>query len=451
MTITLAPLVHRYRPRGRCAELFAYRGPEVLVSGPAGTGKSRACLEKLHAMALSNPGMRGLIVRKTLVSLGTTALVTYEKQVAIEALSAGIVKWFGGSSREPAAYRYGNGSVIVVGGLDNPTKIMSSEYDVIYVQEAIELTVDDWEALTTRLRNGVVSFQQLMADTNPSTPIHWLKMRCDEGKAKELESRHEDNPILFDIRIVDGQIQYVLTDFGREYMSKLDALTGPRHARLRRGLWVSAEGAVFDQYDPAIHVIDRFDIPADWARYWVVDFGYTHPFVCQWWAEDPDGRLFMYREIYHTRRTVDVHAVDMLSCVTDAEGTWLEPMPTSIICDHDAEGRAQLEKHLELVTDAAEKSVIAGIQAVDMRMRPDQPGGPRLFILRDSLVQRDQAQADAKKPCCTAEEIAGYIWDVGAGKLPKETPLKRDDDGCDAMRYMVAQIDLVGRPGIRFM
>jgi len=27
---------------------------EVLLSGPAGTGKSRACLEKVHLMALMN-------------------------------------------------------------------------------------------------------------------------------------------------------------------------------------------------------------------------------------------------------------------------------------------------------------------------------------------------------------------------------------------------------------
>jgi predicted O-methyltransferase YrrM len=59
--------------------------------------------------------------------------------------------------------------MIVVVGLDKAQKVMSSEYDVIFVQEAIELTVDDWEALTTRLRNGKISFQQLLADCNPST------------------------------------------------------------------------------------------------------------------------------------------------------------------------------------------------------------------------------------------------------------------------------------------
>ena len=75
-------LEHTYRPRGACIDLFNYRGPEVLMSGPAGTGKSRACLEKLHRMMLATAGARGLIVRKTGVSLTSTALVTYRQQLA---------------------------------------------------------------------------------------------------------------------------------------------------------------------------------------------------------------------------------------------------------------------------------------------------------------------------------------------------------------------------------
>ena len=80
---------HRYAPAGSALEVFGYRGPEVLLSGPAGTGKSRACLEKMHFMALHNPGMRGLICRKTAVSLGSTALVTFREHVAAEALASG--------------------------------------------------------------------------------------------------------------------------------------------------------------------------------------------------------------------------------------------------------------------------------------------------------------------------------------------------------------------------
>jgi phage terminase large subunit len=395
-------------------------------------------------LALLNPGMRGLIVRKTLASLGSTALVTWNRFVIPEAKQVGDVEWYGGSQQEAPGYRYRNGSTINVGGMDKATKIMSSEYDVAYVQEAIELAEADWEAITTRLRNGMISFQQIMGDTNPDVPTHWLKGRCDRGTCRMLDSRHEDNPILY---TDDGQ----LTDVGAAYIAKLDALTGPRHARLRRGLWVAAEGQIYDGYDPARHLVDRFDIPPEWPRYWAVDFGFTNPQVIQWWAQDPDGRLYLYREIYHTRRTVDVHARHALAQVVDERGRWTEPRPRAIICDHDAEGRAVLERELGMGTVAARKTVTDGIQAAQARIRPAGDGKPRLYLLRDSLVERDQDLVDGKKPTCTAEEIPGYVWDTGAGKAPKEQPLKADDHGCDAMRYMVAEMDLQARPRLRMM
>ena len=59
------------------------------MAGPAGTGKSLACLFRVHLAALNNPGIRCLIVRKTAVSLGATTLVTFEKKVAAHAIAAG--------------------------------------------------------------------------------------------------------------------------------------------------------------------------------------------------------------------------------------------------------------------------------------------------------------------------------------------------------------------------
>jgi len=49
---------HRYAPRGAAKAIFSDRSPELLVAGPAGTGKSRAALEKLAACALKYPRMR---------------------------------------------------------------------------------------------------------------------------------------------------------------------------------------------------------------------------------------------------------------------------------------------------------------------------------------------------------------------------------------------------------
>jgi PBSX family phage terminase large subunit len=465
--VSTPALVRTYEPRGAALQVFNRREPEVLLSGPAGTGKSRACLEKIHAICLQTPKVRALAVRKTGKSLASTGLVTFREHVAAESIAAGHVKWFGGSQQEPAGYRYANGSFLAVGGMDDPTKIMSSEYDVAYVQEATELTTNDWEAITTRLRNGRLSFQQLIADCNPSQPTHWLKARCDRGQTVMLHCRHEDNPRLYD----GGQ----LTEQGADYMTKLDALTGVRKDRLRYGRWVAAEGLVYEAWDPAVHLVDPFPVPADWTRWWSVDLGYVNPTVVQFWAEDGDGRLWLYRELYRTKTLVEDHARRILRevtrCVTHCKSRkygphdcaaceqcvteWTEPKPRAVITDHDAEDRATLEKHLKLSTTAAHKGVSDGIQAVQSRLKVAGDGKPRLLVMRGALLERDPELEAAKKPCSTEDEISGYVWDRGTAaqqagdKTAKDAPLKLNDHGMDAMRYMVAERDLGGRPRIR--
>jgi PBSX family phage terminase large subunit len=480
-------LTHRYAPRGSAIEVMHSREGEVLMSGAAGTGKSRACLEKLLLQALKYPGMRGLILRKTQVSLGPSALKTWREDVATEALANRTLWFYGGSAEEPPQYRFANGSSIMIGGMDKPTKIMSTEYDVIYVQEAVELTETDWQHATTRLRNGKMPYQQIIADCNPDAPTHWLNARCDAGRTKMINCRHEDNPILFD-EIPDetqpGGVRFELTERGRAYMAVLDALTGVRYLRLRKGLWVAAEGVIYDGFDPALHVID--EMPKgwrDWPRYWSVDFGFTNPFVCGMWAEDPDGRLYLYREFYMTGRTVDRHARDILDVVApltaiacpDCEGTgrgpsggecvrcsgdgtvemgrvWNEPRPHMIIADHDAENRARFETEIGLGTTRADKNVKDGIEVTQNRFALAADGRPRIHFLRGALVERDGSLDERRKPCSTLEEIGGYVWlSSPDGKPVKEEPRKLDDHGMDQMRYVCKERDPLARPNIRIM
>lgn len=438
-----SPLLKRrvFEPWGAALSMFNNKSPELLMAGPAGTGKSRACLEKMHMIALNNPGFRGLIVRKTMASLGSTGLETWRKFVVPESTSAGHLYYYGGSTEEPPQYRYQNGARVYIGGLDKATKIMSSEYDMIFVQEATELIEDDWEMLTTRLRNGAISFQQLLADCNPGDPFHWLKLRCDSGTTVMLHSKHEDNPRLFDR---NGNI----TEGGREYMARLDALTGVRLQRLRYGRWVAAEGVIYDEWDPGLHLIDMPTIPDEWERIWSVDFGYVHPFVMQCWARDGDGALYLYREIFHTERLVEDHAATILKIVRSDDGAWREPRPRSVVCDHDAEDRATLARHLGMSTTAARKTVSDGIQAVKTRLRPLPNGRARFYICRNALVQMDQRLKDAGKPTCTAQEFSSYVW---RDHVSKEEPVKENDDGMDCSRYAVAHFDLQPRTTIRWL
>jgi PBSX family phage terminase large subunit len=407
-----------YQAFGATEQLLYCRDKEVVLSGPAGTGKSRGCLEKLHLCAQKYPGMRGLIVRKTRESLTESALVTFEEKVlpANSPIASGVQR------RMRQAYQYPNGSTIVIGGMDKAQKVMSTEYDMIYVQEAIELTENDWEALTTRLRNAVMPYQQLIADTNPDAPFHWLKERANRGATIMIESRHEDNPTVTE-----------------SYLETLQALTGVRYQRLYLGKWVAAEGIVYEEWDRKLHMLDRFEIPRNWPRYWAIDFGFTNPFVWQAWANDPDGRLIRYKEIYMSQRLVE----DQARLIREI--TKNEPFPTAVICDHDAEGRATLERFLGIKTIAAHKSVTDGIQAVKSRLKVQKDGKARIFLMRDSLVARDPVMAEKKLPASAEEEIDGYVWDISNGRKKGEEPVKANDHGMDAMRYMVAQLDLVGR------
>lgn len=413
-----------YQPRGAAVKIMEMTDPEILISGPSRTGKTRANLEKLHYLMQKYPGARGLIVRKTRASLTETALQTFEERV----LGPGHPLVDGPQRAFRQSYKYPNGSRIVVGGMDKATRILSSEYDIIYVPEAIELTVTDHETLITRLSSGVMPFQQLIADTNPDKPTHWLKQRCDAGVTRLLFSDHKDNPVLWDAEANDW------TPFGKDYIGRLDNLTGVRKQRMRYGKWVQAEGAIYEGWDEAIHLIDRFDIPASWRRFRVIDFGYTNPFICQWWAVDPDGRMYLYREIYMTGRTVRRHAGQIKQL---SEGEYIE----ATIADHDAEDRATLIEE-SITTIPAIKEVKRGIEKMQDRLLVAGDGRPRFYILRDSLVERDQALVEAGKPTSTVEEIVGYAWAKAAdGKPNKEEPLKLDDHGMDGSRYGVMYLD----------
>lgn len=421
-------MILNYTPRGAAYDLFGIQAPELAASGPAGTGKSRAILEKLHLAALKYPHARILMVRKTRRSLTESGMVTYWDKIRPY---LDRVQW----KPSMQQYQYPNGSIIAVGGLDKPSKIMSSEWDIIYVQEATELDERDWESCTIRLRNGKMPYQQLIGDCNPDAATHWLKQRATSGKTLMIESRHEDNPVLFDA-------QGMITAEGERYIGSLEALTGVRLARYRYGIWASAEGTVYEQsWDRNRNIITPFPIPKEWPRYMAVDFGYTHPFVCQWAAQDPDGRLYVYRQIYKTKTLVEDHAK-----VIKAVSKWGmhdgDPLPRAIICDHDAEDRATLERHLGLMTIPAQKNVSAGIQAFASRLRAAGDDKPRFAIFRDCLIERDRDLANAKQPTCLEDEPESYVWDTRQGMKSGEQPVKDHDHGLDAGRYLVAHFDL---------
>ena len=220
---------------------------ELLVAGPAGTGKTLPILQFFHLLQRRYGGLRGLFLRATRKALTESVLVTFEQEVLPSDSMDHLAASCGRSHRH--SYDYPNGSTIVCSGLDlNPERVLSTAWDWIYCNEAIEIKQSVWETLASRLgRPGRDRrFGWLLGDTNPADPQHWLKVRCDEGRCELWETTHRANPSMW-----DGEDW---TPAGARYLDGLGNVTGVRRKRLVLGLWVAGEGAWFDTYDPDVHV-----------------------------------------------------------------------------------------------------------------------------------------------------------------------------------------------------
>jgi len=411
-----------YRPLPWQVPAWRSKTRILLLTGSAGGGKSRAAAEKLHGLMLRYAHAQGLMLRKTRESMVNSTVLFFERSIAGRTPFC---------THVPSKHRfeYTNGSILAYGGMKDEEQReqirsvgQAGGVDFAWMEEAAEFSRADFDELLARMRGNAAGWRQLILSTNPDADTHWINRDLIVGGGAEvLYSSARDNPAN-----------------PEDYARMLDLLTGVRRDRLRDGKWVAAEGLVWDAYDPAIHLVPRFPIPPTWRRIRVVDFGYTNAFVCQWWALDDDGRAYRYRELYRTQRICEDHARQIVAL---SKGERIE----ATVADHDAEDRATLLRH-GIPTVPARKDVSPGIQAVENRLRVAGDGKPRLYLLRDSLVERDRTLEAAHLPTCTEEELPAYVWPKAPdGKPLKEQPVKANDHGCDCLRYLCAYLDLSTR------
>lgn len=402
--------------------------PVMLLTGSAGGGKSRIAAEKVHGFCLRYPRATALVLRKA-YSYAAKSILPFLNQTVI---GNDPRVTYGKMAR---SFSYDNESVIFAGGMKDESqreaiRSMGGEgrVDIIWMEEANAFAREDLDECLARMRGVAAPWVQVILTTNPDYPQHWINQDLIiGGEAKVYKSGAVDNPH-----------NPVL------YLDMLNRLTGVLGQRLRDGLWIRAEGAVYD-FDAAIHLINSFKIPSHWRRFRVVDFGYTNPLCCQWYALDHDDRMYLYREIYMSQRLVEDHARDIVRL---SKGERIE----TTICDHDAEDRATLERY-GVPTEAAFKAISVGIQGVQARLKVAGDGEPRFFIFRGALVELDTRLEDAKKPTCTEQEFASYVWPkTRDGQVVKEVPVKSNDHGVDGVRYATAYVDdLAQRPQLRPM
>jgi hypothetical protein len=160
----------------------------------------------------------------------------------------------------------------------------------------------------------------MRAATNPGGPGHgWVKkMFIDPAPADTRFPSMDDDGNLMIVPEGDKEfpedrwgtplfyrrfIPAKLTDnpyLGHQYRAGLLALPEGLRAQLLDGDWNASEGAAFPEFRRSKHVIPRFDIPSTWRRFRSCDFGYSQKSASavHWFAVDPNGTIFVYRELY---------------------------------------------------------------------------------------------------------------------------------------------------------
>jgi phage terminase large subunit len=431
---------------------------QVLLSGSFGAGKSRVGCEKGFIMNCKYPGNRGLIIRDAFTDVRASTIeqtlleeVIPDSHIANHNKSSHKIEHFTGSrgpNGEPIL------SEIQYHGLDKgknsdglPTKIGGQQYGWIFVDEGIEISKEAWIQLLGRLRfNGrtiggkryKVPFRQIYTATNPASKTHWMydwffvkeKGTWFKMTAKELAA------------YVDSIPQDYVDTMAQNY-------TGMYYDRYVEGEWVSSEGLVYNEYDSHTHIkqpaelpwegwevekrVDHGDYtsvftvpPSDWKVYRAIDFGFKNPFVCQWFAFDPDTRAHvLFRELYKTEELMEdlAEEIKQYSAGMKIEETYADPA--------QAEDRATLQRHGVESTEA-KKDISAGIQEVKGKLNT-KGDGPELFFIDGSLVHvPDQRLDDDNAPTKTVDEITEYQW-----KDEKDEPEQEHDHAMDALRYYI--------------
>lgn len=263
--------------------------------------------------------------------------------------------------------------------------------------------------LDTRLSQP---WSKAFAAMNPSHPKHVIKQWIDKGEKGDPRyySQHyvlQDNPYVSD-----------------EYKLRIkDSLSGIFYKRNYLGLWVLAEGAIFDFFDEKINTVAR---PPRAAEYFVagIDYGTRNAFACvligvnsgvaiqggkKLWVED---EYVWDSSKKHRQKTNSEYADDVQK--------FLEPYGVRhIYIDPSAASfKLELRKRGMHAIDA-NNDVLYGIQIMSDMMKSGE-----LTILNR---------------CRTLiEEIQGYVWDASSARNGIDEPLKQNDHVTDATRYVCA-------------
>lgn len=265
--------------------------------------------------------------------------------------------------------------------------------------------VDQAMARTLTYQNAKVWF-----NCNPEGQLHWFNQEwiipTDRGqrKATHLHFLMSDNPIL-----------------GPEELSKAEAMfSGVFYDRYIRGLWVAAEGPIYDMFSRERHILDA--LPATEGVYYVsCDYGTQNPTVFLLWRKERGAdRWICEQEYYYSgrqkrRQKTDGEFADDLSA-------WLgEKKPRAIIVDPSAASFIAELRQRGHPVQKADNDVLNGIRTVGQLLKAGLLGFSR--------------QCNN-----TIAEFGAYVWDEKASQRGEDKPVKDNDHCMDAVRYFVSTV-----------
>lgn len=244
---------------------------------------------------------------------------------------------------------------------------------------------------------------------NPDNPSHWFKKNwIDKAEEKNLIYLHftmDDNLSLSE-------------DIKDRYKN---LYVGVFFKRFILGLWVVAEGAIYDMFDEDENTYKK--LPMDIRKYSdpvvAIDYGTTNPLAALL-CIDAENTYFIDSEYYFNSRAEGYQKTD--EQYLDDINEWLvqnlgeNPYPQLII-DPSAASFIVAARMRGYRVKEADNTVLDGIRQVST-----------MFAKRMLMIN--------KRCSNLLREILGYVWDDNS-KAEKEKPLKMNDHAVDAMRYWV--------------
>lgn len=145
--------------------------------------------------------------------------------------------------------------------------------------------------------------RRVRANCNPFGRGHsWVKERYRLGRGGVPSGtiiRDDGAPARVAIRSMIGENRVLLAS-DPDYLVTLQSLADPnRRKAWLEGDWDIHVGSFFEGvWDAKRHVVEPFAIPPTWKVWRAMDWGYARPYAIYWFALDPDGVHYIWRELY---------------------------------------------------------------------------------------------------------------------------------------------------------